>query len=130
MKVSSVGMKCSECAAPPASARRPNTLGYVRAGIYSLVVATVLGAVLTILIGGLGGFFLPLLVGLATGVVAAGGFKRGRDRGLAILAASCTFVGLAAGPMLLGVPIAALLNGRFLIGALIAAFVAAFRLWE
>ncbi len=123
-------MKCPECAAPPASARRPNTLGYVRAGVYSLVVATVLGAVLTVLVGGIGGFLLPLLVGLATGVVAAGGFKRGRDRGLAILAAVCTFIGLAAGPILVGVPAAALLNGRFIISAVVAAFVAAFRLWE
>ncbi|HVE75872.1 MAG TPA: hypothetical protein VND22_03780 [Actinomycetota bacterium] len=102
----------------------------MRAGIYSLVVATVLGAALTVLIGGIGGFLLPLLVGLATGVVAAGGFKRGRDRGLAILAAACTFIGLAAGPILVGVPAAALLNGRFIISAAVAAFVAAFRLWE
>lgn len=128
MRESAVGMKCRSCARlPRAAVRGGSPRQYLVAGACGLAAAAALGAIFTVARTGLLGIVMPLLVGFLVGeVVSRTGSRRG-GTGFQAIAGVVTVVGFLAGAAAVGVHPMAVVTSPALIGLLIAAAVAAFR---
>lgn len=128
MNETAVGIKCPDCARLPRRARRvgrPRDL--VKGALVGAGVSTFAGALLLFVGRGLFGIFIPIIVGLAVGEAVSRTSSRIKSTPIVWIAAAATFAGLIVGPFAVGASIRFLVAGPWLIGSLIAAAAAAFR---
>lgn len=128
MQESAVGMKCPDCARLPRRARgvgRPKHV--VKGALAGLGTATALSAGLIFLGTGLFGFFIPIILGLLVGEVISRASSRISTGPIVAISAIVTLGGLLLGPVVVGFPFAVSLSGSWILGSLVAAGAAAFR---
>ena len=94
-----------------------------KAGLAGLAASAAMGALMTVFGLGRLGLLLPLIVGVVAGSVVRSAGKR--RPGLAGTAATATACGLALGSLATGLPVGALLSGRFIVWVLMATVFAA-----
>lgn len=128
MRESAVGIKCPDCSRLPRRARRAGKPRHLLfAGLAGLGAATAAGVVLVFFGRGLIGIFLPFVAGLLVGEAVLRASSRLRDRRYLVVAGITTFLGVLGGPLLLGLPLGAVVQPSWLIGAGIATAAAVYR---
>jgi hypothetical protein len=128
MRESAVGMKCPDCARQPRRATRPGSPArYVAAAAAGTGTAALLGAVLVIGRIGLFGILIPLLAGFVVGEVVSKMAHRLGGTAFQVIAGVSTAAGLALSITVLQGGPAALVNGPWIVGVLIASAIAAIR---